>query len=46
MCKFSIIIPCYNIRERISTLFDMFQCKNYNNYEVIFVDDCSGDRLL
>lgn len=43
MCKFSIIVPCYNIEERVEKLFKMFQCKDYFDYEVIFVDDCSSD---
>lgn len=46
MCKFSIIVPCYNIEEHIEELFDMFQNKDYCDYEVIFVDDCSTDKTF
>ena len=43
MCKFSIIVPCYNIQDHIEELFNMMQCKDNCDYEVIFVDDCSSD---
>lgn len=43
MCKFSIIVPCYNISKNIDTLFDMLSCNGYTDYEAIFVDDCSKD---
>ncbi len=41
--KFSIIVPCYNVVERIDKLIDMFTAKDYEDYEVIFIDDCSPD---
>ena len=40
---FSIIVPCYNVSERIDALFDMLSGKDYTDYEVILVDDCSKD---
>ena len=43
MYLFSIIIPCYNAKERIDGLVDMMSSKEYSKYEVIFVDDCSKD---
>lgn len=44
MLKFSIIVPCYNIENSVKNLFDMLSPKNYDDYEVIFVDDCSKDN--
>lgn len=44
MCKFSIIVPCYNIANSVEELFNMLSSKSYKNYEVIFVDDCSKDN--
>ena len=44
MYKFSIIVPCYNIENRVKELFDMLSTNKYDNYEVILVDDCSKDN--
>lgn len=44
MCKFSIIIPCYNAEKYVLQLIKMFEKKEYTDYEVIFVDDCSTDN--
>ena len=41
---FSIVVPCYNASERIEELFQMLSSKDYSNYEVVFVDDCSKDN--
>ena len=41
---FSIVVPCYNASERIEELFKMLSSKDYSNYEVVFVDDCSKDN--
>lgn len=43
MYLFSIVVPCYNVSERVTALFDMLTSKDYSKYEVIFVDDCSKD---
>ena len=43
MCKFSIIVPCYNISKNVDFLFDMLSCNDYSDYEVVLVDDCSKD---
>lgn len=43
MCKFSIIVPCYNISNHVDHLFKMLCSSDYMDYEVIFVDDCSKD---
>lgn len=43
MCKFSIIVPCYNLKGRVGALFAMLSSNDYLDYEVIFVDDCSKD---
>lgn len=44
MCKFSIIIPCYNAEKDVLRLIKMFENKEYTDYEVIFIDDCSTDN--
>lgn len=41
--KFSIIVPCYNIENRVNSLFSMLSC-DYERYEVIYIDDCSTDE--
>lgn len=43
MCKFSIIVPCYNAEKYIPHLFQMLHTDDYTDYEVVFVDDCSKD---
>ena len=43
MRKFSIIVPCYQIACRVGRLFSMLAPRDYADYEVIFVDDCSPD---
>lgn len=43
MCKFSIIVPCYNLKGRVGALFAMLSSDDYLDYEVIYVDDCSKD---
>lgn len=44
MCKFSIIIPCFNNGKKIDELFEMLYTNSFEDYEVIFVDDCSEDN--
>lgn len=46
MCKFSIIVPCYNIEDSVTNLFDMLSIRDYCDYEVIFIDDCSKDKTF
>ena len=43
MYLFSIVVPCYNVSGRINALLDMLLSKDYSNYEVVLVDDCSKD---
>ena len=43
MSLFSIIVPCYKASARVDALIEMLSCKDYLNYEVILVDDCSPD---
>ncbi len=41
----SIIIPCYNVEEYISSCLDSIEKQNIGkNYEIILVDDCSTDN--
>ena len=46
MCKFSIIVPCYNIEKNVNFLFNMLSVREYSDYEVIFIDDCSRDQTF
>ena len=39
----SLIIPCYNSGKYLKTLFSCLDQLEYNNYELIFVNDCSTD---
>ena len=41
---FSIIIPCYNCEKYISCCLDSIINQNYDNFEVICLDDCSTDN--
>lgn len=43
MCKFSIVVPCYNIYNNVEALFHTLSTNDYTDYEAIFVDDCSKD---
>ena len=44
MVKYSIIVPCYNAEKYIENLYHIFSKSNREDYEVIFVDDCSKDN--
>ena len=45
MIKYSIIVPCYNAEKDIDKLYKMLDLDR-NDYEVIFVDDCSKDKTF
>jgi len=42
--KFSIVIPCYNCEKYISYCLDSIINQNYDNIEVLCLDDCSVDK--
>ena len=44
MCQFSIIVPCYKMGDNVVQLFEMLHAEDYEDYEVVFVDDCSPDE--
>ena len=42
--KLSVIIPCYNEESTIETILNRVINNNYNNKEIIVIDDCSTDN--
>jgi glycosyltransferase involved in cell wall biosynthesis len=44
--KFSIIVPCYNAEQYLSTMIESIQAQTYQNYELIIIDDGSTDNSL
>ena len=42
--KLTVIIPCYNEEKTINELVNKVIDNNYNNKEIIIVDDCSTDN--
>ena len=46
MPLFSIIIPVYNCEKFIETCLLSVLNQNFNNYEIIIINDCSKDRSL
>ncbi len=46
MCLFSVIIPVYNEEEYISRCLQSLIAQTMNDYEVIIVDDGSGDHSI
>ena len=43
-CKFSIIIPVYNVEPYLRRCVDSVLFQSFNDYEIILVDDGSPDR--
>ncbi|MBN2735781.1 MAG: glycosyltransferase [Spirochaetales bacterium] len=41
--KISIVIPTFNRKNDICEVLDSLQQQNYENYEIIVIDDCSTD---
>lgn len=46
MEKLTIIIPNYNNEQYIDKCFKSLCEQSYNNFKVIFIDDCSNDKSL
>lgn len=44
--KISIIIPMYNSQEYIERAINSVISQNYDNYEIILIDDCSIDNTI
>lgn len=40
----SILIPCYNVEDKVHRLFDSILGQTYSHYEIIVVNDGSKDR--
>lgn len=41
----SVVIPTYNMSEKIGTCLDSIAKQNIKNYEIVIVDDASSDNL-
>ena len=46
VAKVSVIVPCYNVGEMIRLLLLSIEQQDYENFEVLFVDDGSTDDTL
>lgn len=46
MIKFSVIVPVYNVEKYVNRCIDSLLCQNYDNFEVVLVDDGSTDNSL
>lgn len=44
--RFSVIIPCYNAAQTIIRALDSLIYQQYDDWEVICVDDCSSDNTI
>lgn len=44
MPKVSIIVNCYNSEEYLREALDSIKNQTYNDYEVVFIDNCSTDN--
>lgn len=44
MCKVSVVINCYNGEKFLKDTLNSLSAQTYNNYEVIFIDNCSTDN--
>ena len=44
MDTISIIIPCYNMEQKIGKCISSIKKQSYENFEAIFVDDGSTDK--
>lgn len=42
----SVIVPAYNAREHIIPCLDALRNSNYENHEILVVDDCSSDGTV
>ncbi|MFR5876155.1 MAG: glycosyltransferase family 2 protein [Eubacterium sp.] len=42
--KFSVIIPTYNVESKLDRCLESILSQNYTDYEIILVDDGSGDK--
>ena len=46
MIKYSIIVPLYNAEKYIQRCFESILSQNYNNLEILFINDGSTDNSL
>lgn len=42
--KISVIVPIYNVEEYLERCIDSILIQDYDNFEVVLVDDCSTDK--
>lgn len=46
MCSVSIIIPVYNLENRIADTLNSLCAQSFRDFEIIVVDDCPHDRSI
>ena len=44
MCEISIVVPVYNVEKYLQECIDSIMAQSFTNFELILVDDGSGDR--
>ena len=46
MCKFSAVLPVYNVGRYIRNCLDSLEKQTFTDFEVLCIDDCSTDNSV